>query len=83
MFDICHAQFHSIIAGRAIKSEYLSIGTLLTTAGIAAVSLSGGSKKEAAPTGQAAPVSAVKEQEKFGSRWVILFSRFLLNLEQS
>ena len=60
-----------MIAGRAIKSEYLSIGTLLTTAGIAAVSLSGGSKKEAAPTSHAAPVSAVKEQEKFGSRCVI------------
>jgi ATP synthase subunit K len=67
---MCYAQFTSVIAGRAIKSEYLSIGTLLATAGIAAVSLSGGSKKESAPSGGAATVSAAKGQEKFGTRCV-------------
>ncbi|KIJ35284.1 hypothetical protein M422DRAFT_782573 [Sphaerobolus stellatus SS14] len=34
-----------VIAGRAIKSEYLAIGTLVSTIGLA-VAMSGGSKKK-------------------------------------
>lgn len=39
----------SVIAGRAIKSEYLAIGTLLSAVGLA-VGLSGGDKKKKAST---------------------------------
>lgn len=61
----------SIIAGRAIKAEWLSIGTLLTAASVAAISMSGGSKKETAPTDGAGAISMEKERGKFGSRCVI------------
>ncbi|KAF8519461.1 hypothetical protein JB92DRAFT_2898720 [Gautieria morchelliformis] len=66
--------FYSIIAGRAIKSEWLSIGTLLTAGSIAAVSLSGGSKKESSPSASTGTATVTKAQGSVGSRCVIVLS---------
>ncbi|KAI0039868.1 hypothetical protein FA95DRAFT_1684089 [Auriscalpium vulgare] len=50
------------ILGRAIKTEYLAIGTLLSTVGISLAAASGGSK-EPAPKN----LQQVKESVKFES----------------
>ncbi|KAI0073649.1 hypothetical protein K474DRAFT_1710540 [Panus rudis PR-1116 ss-1] len=53
------------IFGRAIKNEYLALGTLIGTA-VLAISATGGSKKEAsAPSGVKQTVEQVKESVKF------------------
>lgn len=61
----------SVILGRAIKNEYLALGTLAATIGVGVLSTSG--KKEAAPAsaGKSA-IEAVKDTVKFnaGSRCV-------------
>ncbi|KAI0264736.1 hypothetical protein BC834DRAFT_882341 [Gloeopeniophorella convolvens] len=51
------------ILGRAIKTEYLAIGTLLSTVGLAYVSSSGGSK-DATPKNS---LQAVRDSVKFES----------------
>lgn len=65
--------FYSVILGRAIKNEYLAIGTLLGTAGLTFAAM-GGSKKDAhAPSGSGKQtIAQVKESVKFnaGSRCV-------------
>ncbi|TFY64596.1 hypothetical protein EVJ58_g2525 [Rhodofomes roseus] len=55
-----------VILGRAIKNEYLALGTIATAVGIGL--LSTGGKKEAAPpsTGKS-PIEAVKETVKFNA----------------
>ncbi len=69
------SMFPSVILGRAIKNEYLALGTLLSTAGLTFASL-GGSKKDAhAPSGSGKQsIEQVKESVKFsaGSRYVAL-----------
>ncbi|KAI0790332.1 hypothetical protein C8Q75DRAFT_806267 [Abortiporus biennis] len=55
-----------VIFGRAIKNEYLAIGTLLGTAGLAVASLSGGKKDAAAPSGKAT-LEQVKESVKINA----------------
>lgn len=63
----------SVILGRAIKNEYLAIGTLLGTAALTFAAM-GGSKKDAhAPSGSGKQtLEQVKESVKFssGSRYV-------------
>ncbi|KZT68902.1 hypothetical protein DAEQUDRAFT_811779 [Daedalea quercina L-15889] len=55
-----------VILGRAIKSEYLAIGTLATAVGLGVFSTSG--KKEAAPPSSGkSPVETVKEAVKFNA----------------
>ncbi|THH13294.1 hypothetical protein EW146_g6907 [Bondarzewia mesenterica] len=51
-----------VILGRAIKSEYLALGTLLTTAGISYIAASGGSKES--PKGS---LQEVKDSVKIDS----------------
>jgi hypothetical protein len=47
----------------------MAIGTLLATAGLTAVSMSGGEKKkQESPSGSSNPVGLAKEQGKVGSR---------------
>ena len=59
----------SVIAGRAIKNEYLALGTLFTT-GALAFGLSGGDKKAKAPI-KSTPVTVPGV-----SSWVLLFRLF-------
>ena len=61
---------YSIIAGRAIKSEYLAISTLLTTGGLTALAMSGGKKQVETPKTNETTVGLAKEQGKIGSRCV-------------
>jgi len=67
-----HALFHSIltmsyvILGRAIKNEYLALGTLFGTAALA-LSFSGGSKQAPAPTPGKPTLEQVKETVKFNA----------------
>lgn len=65
--------FWSQIFGRAIKNEYLSLGTIIGTAAIAYASMSGG-KKEAAPSGSTVQETIQKVKEAVplgaGSRYV-------------
>ena len=59
--------FCSVILGRAIKNEYLAIGTLLGTAGLA-LSFTGGSKKETPAPGAGKPtLEQVKETVKINA----------------
>ncbi|KAJ9108555.1 hypothetical protein QFC19_002271 [Naganishia cerealis] len=51
-----------VIAGRAIKNEYLALGTILSTAAIAAVSMSG-DKKAPAPVEQQNNIEASSSEE--------------------
>lgn len=65
----------SVIFGRAIKNEYLALGTILGTVGLA-MSLTGGSKKEAhAPSGSKPTLAQVKDSVKVNasSRCVVIF----------
>ncbi|KAJ3490769.1 hypothetical protein NLI96_g1181 [Meripilus lineatus] len=57
-----------VILGRAIKNEYLAIGTLLGTAGLTFAAM-GGSKKDAhAPSGSGKQtIAQVKESVKFNA----------------
>ena len=60
--DAAHS---STILGRAIKTEYLAIGTLLSTVGLSYAAASGGSK--AAPSGSKQTLQEVKGSVKFDS----------------
>jgi hypothetical protein len=53
------------ILGRAIKTEYLALGTLLSTVGLSYAAASGGSK--AAPSGSKQTLQEVKGSVKFDS----------------
>ncbi|KAN0111684.1 hypothetical protein V8E52_008245 [Russula decolorans] len=53
------------ILGRVIKTEYLAIGTLLSTVGLSYAAASGGSK--AAPSGSKQTLQEVKGSVKFDS----------------
>ena len=55
----------STILGRAIKTEYLALGTLLSTVGLSYAAASGGSKE--APSGSKQTVQQVKDSVKFES----------------
>ena len=72
--------YSSQILGRAIKNEYLALGTILGTAGIVMASM-GGSKK-AAPASEGKPsIQSIKDSVKFNasSRSVsIAFPRLFL-----
>ncbi|PAV20335.1 deoxyribose-phosphate aldolase [Pyrrhoderma noxium] len=50
------------VFGRAIKNEYLSLGTIITAAVVAYGSMSGG-KKEAAPSGSSLKETIEKAKE--------------------
>jgi F-type H+-transporting ATPase subunit k len=63
--EAIHAARSSTILGRAIKTEYLTLGTLLSTAGLSYAAASGGSK--AAPSGSKQTLKDVKESVKFDS----------------
>ena len=60
--DVAHS---STILGRAIKTEYLALGTLLSTVGLSYAAASGGSK--AAPSGSKQTLQEVKGSVKFDS----------------
>ena len=45
-----HTNSISQILGRAVRNEYLALGTIISTAAIAFAATSGGGKKEAAPS---------------------------------
>jgi F-type H+-transporting ATPase subunit k len=68
----------STILGRAIKTEYLALGTLLSTVGLSYAAASGGSKS--APSGSKQTIQEVKDSVKFesSSKWV--FSSLLPSL---
>lgn len=70
----------SVIAGRAVKSEYLAIGTLLTT-GLAAWASSGGSKTAAPPT-KGTPVTVPTDASKYVDApvWALLIMFGTANL---
>ncbi|KAF8480108.1 hypothetical protein DFH94DRAFT_740351 [Russula ochroleuca] len=53
------------ILGRAIKTEYLALGTLLSTVGLSYAAASGGSKE--APSGSKQTLREVKDSVKFES----------------
>ncbi|KAN0127218.1 hypothetical protein V8E53_014938 [Lactarius tabidus] len=53
------------ILGRAIKTEYLALGTLLSTVGLSYVAASGGSKE--ASSGSKKTLQEVKDSVKFDS----------------
>lgn len=55
----------SVIFGRAIKNEYLALGTLAATGLL--VSLASGGKKEAAPTSGKPTLEQVKETVKINA----------------
>ncbi|VDC07373.1 unnamed protein product [Peniophora sp. CBMAI 1063] len=61
-----------VIFGKAIKNEYLALGTLLSTVGLA-VSMTGGKKDAAAPKA-AAPAtvgsSSSKEEDEFIANFI-------------
>jgi F-type H+-transporting ATPase subunit k len=79
VFCLFTSRINSIIFGRAIKNEYLALGTLGLT-GFLATSMMGGKKETAAPTTSAKPtLEQVKDAVKFnaGSRYVqLLMPRF-------
>ncbi|GJJ10354.1 hypothetical protein Clacol_004580 [Clathrus columnatus] len=52
-----------VIAGRAIKSEFLALGTLLSTAAVAAISMSGDKKEKAKPEAVKIEASSNEEEE--------------------
>ncbi|KAH8089739.1 hypothetical protein HD553DRAFT_304683 [Filobasidium floriforme] len=59
-----------VIAGRAIKNEYLALGTILSTAAIAMAS-SGGSKEAPAPVAEQKNIeTGSKEEEDFIKQFV-------------
>ena len=66
---------NSQVFGRAIKNEYLSLGTIITAAVVAYGSMSGG-KKEAAPSGSSLKETIEKAKETIplgaGSRYVTI-----------
>ena len=63
--------FHSVILGRAIKNEYLALGTIFGTVGLSMLAMGGGKKEAAKPTleqvKEAVPIHA-------SSRCVVLYS---------
>jgi F-type H+-transporting ATPase subunit k len=63
--EAIHAAHSSTILGRAIKTEYLALGTLLSTVGLSYAATSGGSK--AAPSGSKQTLQEVKGSVKFDS----------------
>ena len=63
--EVIHAAHSSTILGRAIKTEYLALGTLLSTVGLSYAAASGGSK--AAPSGSKQTLQEVKGSVKFDS----------------
>ncbi|KIO29304.1 hypothetical protein M407DRAFT_242657 [Tulasnella calospora MUT 4182] len=59
-----------VIAGRAIKSEYLALGTLFSTGLLAYASMGG---KKAAPAGSSAPIvvpDASKDEQDFVRQFI-------------
>jgi F-type H+-transporting ATPase subunit k len=63
--EAIHPTHSSTILGRVIKTEYLAIGTLLSTVGLSYAAASGGSK--AAPSGSKQTLQEVKGSVKFDS----------------
>ncbi|KAH9933900.1 uncharacterized protein B0H18DRAFT_982629 [Fomitopsis serialis] len=55
-----------VILGRAIKSEYLAIGTLATAVGVGLLS-TGGKKEAAPPSSGKSAIETVKETVKFNA----------------
>ncbi|THH29249.1 hypothetical protein EUX98_g4947 [Antrodiella citrinella] len=55
-----------VILGRAIKNEYLALGTLFGTAALA-MSFTGGSKEPSAPASGKPTLQQVKEAVKFNA----------------
>ncbi|KAI0711143.1 hypothetical protein C8T65DRAFT_647650 [Cerioporus squamosus] len=57
-----------VILGRAIKNEYLALGTIFGTAGLTMLAMGGGKKEAAKPTLQqvkeAVPISASSREEE-------------------
>ena len=73
--------FPSVILGRAIKNEYLALGTIFGTVGIAMLA-TGGKKEAAPPSGSSkSTLESVKEAVKFNasSRCVSAFSMWGAN----
>ncbi|GJE86440.1 ATP19 family protein [Phanerochaete sordida] len=56
-----------IIAGRAVKNEYLALGTLGLTGLIVSMAMSGGKKETAAPAGVKQTLAQVKDTVKIGA----------------
>ncbi|RDX54645.1 hypothetical protein K466DRAFT_501894, partial [Polyporus arcularius HHB13444] len=64
-----------VILGRAIKNEYLALGTIFGTAGLTALAMGGGKKEAAKPTLQqvkeAVPITASsREEEDFIKKFI-------------
>jgi len=55
-----------VILGRAIKNEYLALGTLFATAGLTMAAMGGGKKETPVPSGKAT-LEQVKEAVKFNA----------------
>jgi hypothetical protein len=67
----------SIIFGRAIKNEYLALGTLFTTLGVS-LAAAGGKKDAAVPKSAHATASKVDSSSKCVWLLLVSFSRALL-----
>ncbi|KAA1473070.1 hypothetical protein DENSPDRAFT_822327 [Dentipellis sp. KUC8613] len=61
-----YARCDSVILGRAIKTEYLALGTLLSTVGLSYLATAGGSKDKASAPKQT--LQQVKDAVTFDSK---------------